>query len=250
MNKFGITPAEVVGESHPLFRGMLFVSAARSNDDTRPALAHIKIERDNLSYRMIATDGKRLHVSEMDPGMFDDDIQPLLTGLYEVIAKSAKYIVIARNDEEDIKYPQWQHLMNERDPEHHDIITSRSIARLGIRTGQLLATDFAIEACGLGHGFKKDADVAIEYSPCPNGGGFLITHELGKAIVMPLRMHDAETAKDDIEATPTMPGFEPADKPAQTPPLAGMEKMLSEAGATAEIHIGDKVVSIGKGKKK
>jgi hypothetical protein len=168
---------------------------------------------------MVATDGKRLHLSEMDPGMFDDDIQPLLTGLYEVIAKSAKYIVIARNDEEDIKYPQWQQLLQDRDPEYYDIVTSRSISRLGIRTGQLLATDFAIEACGLGHGFKKDEDVAIEYSPCPNGGGFLITHELGKAIVMPLRMHDMSEAppKDDAQATPHIPGLEPAGDVAETP---------------------------------
>lgn len=217
MNKFGKTPAEVIGEYHPLFKSLLWVAAARSTDDTRFVINHIHVERDGLDYKIVATDGKRMHVATFDPGMFDDDIEKIDIGDYEVIAKSAKFIVIAANDEAG-NYPSWRQVLPSQVLRHQDNVCARTISKLGITTGTLLATDFVTDACGFDCGFKKDASVSIEFAAHPNGGGFLIKHELGTAVVMPMRMHeDVENPpKDDAEATPHIPGLEPAGKVAET----------------------------------
>lgn len=245
MNKFGKTPAEVIGEYHPLFRALLWVAAARSSDEERLILNHVAVQRDGLEYKIIATDGKRMHVATYDPGMFDDDIANIEIGLYEVIAKSAKFIVIAANDELELaKYPNWRSVLPSINTQYEERIESRTISKIGILSGTLLATDFAIEAVGFGCGHKKDAIVDVRFAANPHGGGFLIEHELGTAVVMPMRMdHDEseERPKDDAEATPIIPGLEG--------PLAGLADTLQE-GESMEVSVGgEKVIDI-KGTKK
>lgn len=255
MNKFGKTPAEVIGEFHPLFKSLLWVAAARSTDEQRPALNHIHVERRGLDYHIVATDGKRMHVSTFDPGMFDDDIENIEIGNYEVIAKSAKFIVIAANDE-NMNFPNWETLMPLQTLSYEASLCARTISKIGITTGTLLATDFVTEACGFGNGFKKDAHVTIEYAPCPNGGGFAIKHELGTAIVMPMKMdngHEESPPKDDAEATPHIPGLEPAAPVAQTgdtPEAHPLDNLIDamEPGdsMSVSIGVGDKVIDITK----
>ena len=212
MNKFAKFSAEVIGERHPLFRPFLWVSAARSTDDTRPVLNLIRVEREELLCHVVATDGKRMHLSTFDPGMFDTDIDMVPDGLYEVIAKSSKFIVISESEEE-FKYPNWKAVFSEIRTPFTDSVNPKSIGRLGINTGVLLATDFVMDAIGFGHGFKKEANVEVSYGANPDGTGpFMIRNEIGKAFVMPLRMWDKSKddtdQKSDTEATPDMPGFE------------------------------------------
>lgn len=216
MNKFKFQ-ADVIGELHPLFKGLQWVCAARSTDDGRFVLNLINVERDGLLVKIVATDGKRLHVHTFDPGMFDDDIQMIEPGLYEVIAKSGKLVVIAE-PESVVSYPNWRQVMPDHQTTESDIVTASSIGKIGIRTGVLLAVDFTLDAIGFKHGRGKDESVNITYGPGPNkGGAFLIEHDLGTAVVMPLKMEDAD--KGEVEATPYMDGIpQPEPKPDKKAP--------------------------------
>lgn len=215
MNRFGKTAADVIGELHPLFRGLLFAAAARSDDEARPALTHISIEREGLEYRIVGTDGKRMHIHEFDPGLFDSDIEHLDPGLYEVIAKSAKFIVVALNEEAP-KFPDWRRMLPGNEFEMHvDSMCARTTSKMAIVTKELLATDFAAEAIGFGCGRKKDDTAIIEYGSTGEGQPFLIKHDLGKALVMPMRFdhNEGEEPKTDADATPELDGFEVPPQP-------------------------------------
>ena len=210
MNKFAKIEAWVIGELHPLFKGLLWVSAARSTDETRAVLNNVLIERDGTTCNIVATDGRRLHHHQFDAGLFDMDIDMLDAGQYEIIAKNAKLIVVAESTE-NYNYPNWRQVVPDYDPTISAVITSQTISKLGIMTGVLLAADFVNDAIGFKHGFGKDSSVHIEFGSSGQGQAFVITHELGKAIVMPLRMDEKATeedAKDDIEMTGPLPGFE------------------------------------------
>jgi len=210
MNKFSKFPADVVCELHPLFKGLLWVSAARSTDETRAVLMNILIEREDKLCHIVATDGRRLHLHTFDPGMFDTDIDMMEPGQYEVITKTAKLIVIAPC-EELFNYPNWRAVVPDHEPQHSASINSQTISRLGIATGVLLAADFVNDAIGFKHGMGKDSSVDIEFGSSDKTAAFVITHELGKAIVMPLQMDEqvpAEEAKNDVEMTGPLPGFE------------------------------------------
>jgi hypothetical protein len=235
MNKYGKTPAEVIGEFHPLFKGLTFVAAARSTEEERLVLCHVLVERQGLEYHLVATDGKRLHKHTMD------DIEVVEPGLYEVIAKSSKYIVIAANDDLcSTKYPDWRKVVPSLKLKHEDSITSKNVSKLCITTGTLLATDYALQACGFGCGLKKDDHAHVHYAAHPDGGGFVIEHDLGTAVVMPLRMESGDNAeaKDEAEMTPQIPGLVDA--------VARFQKTLKDANASVEISVGDKVVEITK----
>lgn len=214
MNKFAKFPADVICEFHPLFRGLLWVSAARSTDENRSVLMNLNIERDGLICHIVATDGRRLHHHTFDPGMFDTDIEMIEPGQYEVIAKTAKLIVIAPC-EESYNYPDWRKVVPDFNPNKSASINTQTISKLGIMTGELLAADFVNDAIGFKHGMGKDSSVHIEFGSSAKGGAFVITHELGKAIVMPLKMDDA---------TPTAPTEEPKTEAEMTSPLPGFER--------------------------
>jgi len=211
MNKFSKFPADVICELHPLFKGLLWVSAAKSTDETRYVLCNVLVEREGLECHIVATDGRRMHIHTFDPGMFDDDIQMIEPGLYEVITKTGKLIVIAPS-ECGSTYPNWRNIIPDHKPENEDVFESRSISKMAIRTGVLLATDFVTDAIGFGHGRKKDQSTMVRYGTPEKSGAFVIEHDLGKAIVMPLRMDDGEykteeKPKTDAENTPDLPGI-------------------------------------------
>ena len=251
MNKFKFQ-ADVIGELHPLFKGLQWVCAARSTDDDRPVLNLICVERDGLNVKIVATDGKRLHVHTFDPGMFDDDIDMIQPGLYEVVAKSGKLIVVA-DPEDTYSYPNWRQVMPDHNASIRDVVTASSIGKIGIRSGVLLATDFTLDAIGFKHGRGKDESVAISYGHgISKAGAFLIEHDLGTAVIMPLRMEDAE--KGEVEATPFMDGIpKPEPKaPAKSAPEAGtpeftdrLEKFIKDVtpkgGSVAIIANGETV---------
>jgi len=236
MNKFSKFPADVICEFHPLFKGLMWVSAARSTDDTRLVLCSVHVEREGLDCHIVATDGRRLHVHTFEPGLFDDDIEMITPGLYEVVTKTSKLIVIAPS-ECGSSYPNWRGIIPKYEPEHEDVFEHRSISRMAIRTGVLLATDFANEAIGFGNGRKKDDSAMVRYGSPEKSGAFVISHDLGKAIVMPLRMDDGEYSteekpKTDVKNTPDLPGF--SDEPVKGPDPAPASKKAKRRKETAK----------------
>lgn len=211
MNEYAIEEALAMGKKHPLFQAITFVAAARDDDEYRNLHA-IKVEKNELVYTLVATNGKRLHTAEFDPGMFEGDFDELMTGCYEVIAINAKTIVIARLPEDKQNFPKWRSLLPTAEKYREVNISSKTISRLGILSGCLLATDYATQACGFGCGLKKDDQANIEFSYI--GGQwdpFMIKHELGRALVMPMRLdsHDEDASEDEEHDESTMtPEFE------------------------------------------
>lgn len=260
MNKYTKFPAIAIAELHPLFKGLLWVSAARSTDETRYVICNIHIEKDESIWRLVATDGRRMHIHSFDPGLFEDDIDLIPEGLYEVVAKTSKVIVIAESECGE-KYPNWRGVVPDYEPKTSVAITAQTISRLGIATGVLLAADFTIDAIGFGCGIKKDATAHIDFTACPTGpGAFVIGHELGKAIIMPMRLGDEqdETPKTDAESTPYMEGFAADEKDDDTPDdgtprlfdsgkaLKKFQKGCEETGSSVTIQYGDKSIEVTK----
>ncbi len=217
MNKFGITPAEVIGEMHPLFRPMIWVAQARSNDETRFVINQVQVEKNDKAYTIVATDGRRLHVAEFDPGMVDEDFPSLEEGAYEVISKGAKYIVVSKVEDAG-KYPNWRAITGDYTAGFYEAsVDPKTASIVCMRTGVLLANDFLAQAIGHGNGFKKTAQVALRFNaldPNHENSVIRIEHELGAAYVMPLRQPgDDEVTGDEGEdpnqpTTPIIPGLE------------------------------------------
>lgn len=229
--------AQVITHLHPLFKGLLWVSVARSADETRYALQHVHVEQDGMLTHIVATDDRRIHIHTHDPGLFDNDIEEIEQGDYEVVAKSGKLLVITPADIPELKFPNWRSLLPDVHPRDYKraVLSRDSISSLGMRSGALLATDFALEACGFGCGFGKDETVRIEYYTEGNMQPMVIKHDLGKPIVMPMRMpggEDAETLDPRTEA----------DMTPMNPALANLAKKV--ASVEIEIEINGKKIGV------
>lgn len=201
--------AEVLPKMHPLFAGFTWAAAARSDDETRYVLNHVLVERDeenDLITRIIATDGRRLHVHTYDAGMFDDDIcdEMLEPGLYEVVAKSGKQIVIARKDDEEQEYPNWRQVTTDYEPQHTHAVNAQTVGIVSARTGNLYAVDFLRQACGFGCGAKSET-VPIAYGSELPQTCLVIEHYLGRAYLMPIQWQ--EEAEDEKAATGSLPNL-------------------------------------------
>ncbi|AEF84825.1 hypothetical protein TREPR_0888 [Treponema primitia ZAS-2] len=84
-------------ESPADFEKIAFVLKARSKDVNRAYLAVLHIEETQTGSRLIATDGKRLHVAEISRKIKGGDYKPALT----------KDSVSFGNPVEDITFPNW-----------------------------------------------------------------------------------------------------------------------------------------------
>lgn len=84
---------------HPAFKHLRFVAVAVSSDETRMGMNYLKVEKNKI----IATDGRRLHMVEIDP--------PVEPGLYEVIKNNTRDIVIARDDNPKTEYPNYDRVI-------------------------------------------------------------------------------------------------------------------------------------------
>lgn len=209
MNAFKKYTAEVLPKFHPLFAGFVWAASARSDDETRYVLNHVLVERDpdnDLITRIVATDGRRLHVHTYDAGLFDDDLcdQMIEPGLWVVVAKSGKQIVIARSDEE-LTFPNWSIIVPDYEPTRTAAVNAQTVSIVSARTGNIYAVDFLRQACGFGAGAKSDT-VHITYGSESPTAPMVIDHELGRAIVMPIRLDDEE-AEDEKAATRTLPNL-------------------------------------------
>jgi hypothetical protein len=207
MNAFQKYTAEVLPKFHPLFAGLVWAASARSEDETRHVLNHLLVERDpenDLITRIVATDGRRLHIHTYDAGLFDDDLcdQMLEPGLWVVVAKSAKQIVITRSDE-DLTYPDWGRVNPDHNPTRTAAVNAQTVGIVSALTGNIYAVDFMRQACGFGAGAKSET-VHITYGSESPTSPMVIEHELGRALLMPIRLDDEE-AEDEKSATMTLP---------------------------------------------
>ena len=200
-NKFKITPSATVGELHPLFKALQWVAQARSTDESRLIINHIQVKRDDESgsYTIAATDGKRLHVADFDPGLFDSDFDALESGLYEVIAKGSKFLVLAANDEAG-DFPNWLAITGDFQGFYESHVNPQTVSHVCIKTGVILAPDYLDEAIGFGTAFKKGETVSLRFGPITKGkqaGPMKISHEIGKAYIMPLKEPETSGSVDD-----------------------------------------------------
>lgn len=244
MNKYSKFDATVVCEFHPLFKGLLWVAEARSHDETRYAITLINVERSGMEWKIVATDGRRLHVSTFDAGLFADDLDMVDTGLWEVITKTNRLIVIAPA-EMDAKYPDWRKIMPDPRPFYREQVSAETTSKLAVRTGVLLNSAFVADAIGFGTAIKKTELAHIEFSADPEKTGpFMIRHEIGTAVVMPLRLeeaeeHEAEDKPKEDSGTDDLPGFVSA--------MSALTSAMAD-GDTIEVSVGGK--SLGKVGKK
>lgn len=201
--------AQVITSAHPLFKGLLWASVARSTDETRITLQHIHVEREGIKTVIVATDGKRIHAHTYDPGLIDGDIEPIEPGNYELVTKSGKVIVLAPAIDENMDFPNWRSLIpREMIGFREQTVTKSSVGKIGILSGVLLATEFAIEACGFGCGFGKDEAVRISFCSDSPDSGMYIKHDLGRAVVMPMRL------SEDVKGTEREPLSDEESTPA------------------------------------
>jgi hypothetical protein len=195
-----ITDAVVIPKNYIAFDNLAFICGAISKEESRYVLNHIEVKRNGLKSTFVATDGRRLHVSELDPGLFDDDIGFLDEGLYLLISKSAKFIVLQKNNE-PLKYPNWEAILGDYQigdnlAELCDVADSGKIGEVMIRTGKLVDTTYLAEAMGYGTSRKSSSTVFLNFQAPKDDGPIIIAHDHGTAILMPLRRAETEEADE------------------------------------------------------
>jgi hypothetical protein len=199
-----ITDAIVVTKGWMAFPNLAFICGAISKDETRWVLNHIEVTKVGLRTVMAATDGRRLHLGEMDPGLFDDDVETLDPGLYLLISKSAKFIVLKKSDE-GMDYPNWRSLMGgyaigDNLAEVCSVGDSGKIGEVMIRTERLVDTAYLAAAMGYGTSRKNGEKVDLNFEARPDNGPVIIAHDHGTALVMPLRRVVDETLPEEEQS--------------------------------------------------
>jgi hypothetical protein len=209
MNAYQLTDAVVIPKGYIAFSSIAFICGAISDDEARYILHHIEVTRDGLKTTFAATDGRRLHIAELNPGLFDDDIDSLDAGLYLLISRSAKFIVLKKSNEVRT-YPNWRSLLEGYDigdnlAEICEVGDAGKIGEVMIRTEKLLDTAYLAEAMGYGTSRKKSESVHLNFETRPGTGAVLISHDHGTALVMPLRRKEVEEGKEDVATYETTP---------------------------------------------
>ena len=239
MNAYQITDAVVIPKGYIAFSNIAFICGAISDDETRYVLNHIEVSRDGLKTTFAATDGRRLHIAQLDPGLFNDDIDTLDAGLYLLISRSAKFIVLKKSDENHT-YPNWRSLLpgyeiGDNLAEICEVGDSGKIGEVMIRTEKLLDIEYLAEAMGYGTSRKKSESIHLNFEARPGTGAVLISHDHGTALVMPLRRKEVEEGKEDAATY-------------ETTPIAAFANILNP-GDSVEVSVdGEKVIGLKKGK--
>lgn len=213
-----ITDAVVIPKGYLAFDSLAFVTGAISKEEDRFVLHHIEITRRDLITVFAATDGRRLHLAQLDPGLFDDDIDVLDPGLYLLIAKSAKFIVLRKTTDTKLTYPDWRSLTGDYElgdnlAEVCSIADSGKIGEVMIRTGKLLDTAFLAAAMGYGSSRKPNSAVHLNFEVGnTEAAPVFLAHDHGTALVMPLRRtkEDSADGENEYETTP-IAAFNPPD---------------------------------------
>jgi len=203
MNKHEITNALAIAEMHPLFKAISWVALATSDDESRHQLCQIRIEKAELIYDIVATDGRRLHHAKYDAGLFDTDICEIEPGNYIVISTSKKFAVIAKSEIAD--YPNWKNVIPDHNAKNSVRVSARTTASICLATKKLMATDYLMDACGFGIACKKGDSLDIYYD-CGNSDSdaVVMQNEIGVVVIMPMKF-DAPEIKDQRKATAIIP---------------------------------------------
>lgn len=188
-----IKDAVVIPKEYHLFKPLHFVCAAVSKDEQRFVFQHVLAEKVGGVWYYVALDGRRMHVHEMDPGMFDTDMDLLDAGLYTVVHKSTKVLVLQRGEILAEKFPDWRRIMPDAEPDEVlECAGSDMLGKLFLRTGRVFSYAFLSSALGYGSAVKPDELVSLEFWQEGGDGPLLIQHEHGRALVMPIRAEDTE----------------------------------------------------------
>jgi hypothetical protein len=115
------------------FEKALFVIRAISDDETRPFLCVLHVEGTRSGTRLVATDGHRLHVSEIEAKIPSGDYKTEVT----------KSSVILRGPVTDVNYPNWR----------------RVVPMAANVKGKI-----NFEKTGIGHNFGQCAGMSIAFS--------------------------------------------------------------------------------------
>ncbi len=210
MNSSRIADAILIPKNYIAFPSISFVVGALSKDETREVLHHMEVTKEGLITRYAATDGRRLHVAELDPGLFEDDIDILDPGLYLLIAKSTKFIVLQKTDEV-MKFPDWKIILGDYEigdnlAEVCDVSDSGKIGEVMIRTERLLDTGFLAQAMGYGLSRRPQEPVCVNFQARENNGPVILAHDHGTALVMPMMRKEPDpTLEDEAETYETAP---------------------------------------------
>jgi len=202
-----ITDAVVVPKHYIAFDSLAFVCGAISKDEQRYVLNHIEVKRNGLKSTYAATDGRRLHIAELDPGLFDCDIDVLDEGLYLLISKSSKFIVLQKS-EDSLKFPNWKSILGKYEigdnlAEVCEVADSGKIGEVMIRTERLIDTAYLAAAIGYGSSRKVGDAVSLNFEAWDDNGPVILAHDHGTALVMPLRRKEVEDSLDGGKPMPT-----------------------------------------------
>lgn len=196
MNQFERTPAYVYGCMHPIFKHLIWAAKARSDDDTRYVLQGIRVVRDGMMTKVMATDGRRAHVAVFDAGLFDDDVDEKLPddGLYEVVTGNKKQITLIENELDKNSYPHVERLFDtDEATAYSDAVNENTASKICMRSHVLLAGNFLKDACAFG--LLDGSECYIKHGPS-KATHYIIRHDLGTAIVMPI-MWDQESESEE-----------------------------------------------------
>ena len=192
-----ITDAIVISKEYIAFPQINFVSAALCTDSERFILSNLIVQKKGKITSYSATDGHRLHTAVLDPGLFEDDLDQLDPGLYNLIAKNNKYIVLKKSDDRITDYPEIEKILNGYeigDPLSHSthIEDPGKIGEIMIRTNRLMDTTYLTQAIGYGSCHKNSESISISFSqPEEDHTPIIIAHTHGTALVMPIRRPEA-----------------------------------------------------------
>lgn len=158
-----------IHKTHCDFYGVLFVAAALSKDPNKPNLGLI-----NSTGRMIeATDGHRAHRFNLS--------EEIPAGLYEVVSKSKKEIVLVEN-KEGLQFPDINRVIP-LNPELSTLPVSKYFERIYCEVIRALPSGYAIQI-----DFFKDAlsGNPTEFSAGGGKGPVYFKGENSVAIIMPM----------------------------------------------------------------
>lgn len=180
-----IKQAIVVEKHLEVFPLLRWVSLATSTDETRAVLMAISVEQESEAHDVhyIATNGRFLFKSKLAPGF--DNLEP---GRYLVLASNRSRMILERDENPD-RFPNWRHAFPDKLEKVEECdVYERASAKICLITGQLFQTDYLLMACGLTiPGSPDTRSVKIKYDDAAKTSPILIEHELGEALVMPMR---------------------------------------------------------------
>jgi hypothetical protein len=100
----------MVSKNAPAWGAFRFISGAKSKDETRFFMTGIHIERAGNKTLLISTDGRRLHIAQIDTVQIDP-------GDYQVKENTRDFMILYPMDK--IQFPNWRKIIQELGTKKH-----------------------------------------------------------------------------------------------------------------------------------